>query len=234
MTSLCARISAMCFYNRVIRKTVSGTIISLRLTAAQLYRADLQPNNDVTRLAKDLIERLVALESSGLASVGLQYTTNICNAVIGVADISRLRNHLEGPSTHSDEIHEEDLKRSMPAAAAAVGNIRILGTLTSTVEEMLRPSQNVFPNALSAAVASDQREVVTWILQALPRHGLSAARAEQHEIGAALQVAVRKHRTSIGDTLLDYLISEPELYPGDASMEQLVLSMATWSSFLGS
>ena len=118
------------------------------------------------------MERLLVLEGSGLDSVRLQYTADICNAMTGFIYLKTLIWYMKDPSRTWDGISGGTVQSCLPAAASAVGNVNLFRGLTSRVAKTFDANSWLYPRALSAAVATDQTEMVTWLLQQLRGEGI--------------------------------------------------------------
>jgi hypothetical protein len=139
-----------------------------------------------------------------------QYMIGICNAMMALGP-EVLREFLTGRK----RLNTEDLWLSRdlkPSLAAAVGDLDMLrGSLLLT--DLLPPHCGMFPNALEASIAADQKETLHVILDWLVtnvrgKHETGSwdeMRGATRTITDALRVAVKLHKTETADQLLKFL-----------------------------
>jgi len=139
-----------------------------------------------------------------------RYKFDVCNAMTAL-DPKKLRNYLTGEAI-PEMLHLWCLHDLTPSLAAAVGNVEVLRD-TLTLGHLLPPHCALFPNALDAAVASNQlvaiKVVLDWIagnVKDKSEYGSwDQMRTAARVLTRALLVAVRLHKTLAGNMILDFL-----------------------------
>jgi hypothetical protein len=180
----------------------------------------------ITTRLKQLLELLLEREGSGLDSVRQQYSADLCTAVSGIKDPECFICIQTGVSmdTQSPEDFKNALENCLPAAAAAVGNVSLLQTLTwlYDAKTMLGGSHRNLPRAFNVAVASDQTEVVTRMLEN-PRGRKTWDRVSvRSHLVQALQIAVGTFNQTMGNIILDYLFVNDARRPTLGQLKNIV------------
>jgi hypothetical protein len=180
-------------------------------------------SNDVatTRL-KQLLELLLEREGSGLDTVREQYSADLCKAISGDKQpewFIRMQTGVKTCGTWSN-LSSAALEGYLPAAAAAVGNISLLQKRVSSYDanNLLGGDSRVFPKALNAAVASNQTEMVTWMLGNVRGRDTEDVR---YRVVEALQVATRSFHQDTSTVILGYLAKD-EWRPTLGNLKEVV------------
>jgi hypothetical protein len=134
---------------------------------ASLHRRFATSKNDVTIFLKNLMDALVFLDNSKSATARQRYTYDLCHAVAGITYSRPVVFYMALPDSYSGG--NWPFQGAIVAAAAAVGNIDLLQILTSSWKDLSKRDVLFLPNALCAAVASNQVEAVQWMLRYPPR-----------------------------------------------------------------
>lgn len=136
-----------------------------------------------------------------------RYTKDICNAFTGLVYPKLLEWAMAGIHSGLNQLNTKNIQCFMPDGAAAIGNLALLQNLVPTVADHISAPSFWFPGLLSATVANNQLNIVMYILKQLSQGGILDLQNAHTEVGAALQIAVHKHRTEAGNMILDSLFS---------------------------
>jgi hypothetical protein len=173
-------------------------------TAAPAYNRRLTTSkDDVSKFLTELTDALVLLEGFKSAMIRKRYTHDICHALAGITYLKPVIFYTTLSDRYSGDI--QPVQGAVAAGAAAVGNVDMLRMLTSAAGDLFRISL-VFPNALCAAVATSQDQVLRWMLQYLKSAGTEVSvPGALKAVGDALSVAVRTYQKDMGHMIIKYL-----------------------------
>lgn len=137
----------------------------------------------------------------------LQYTQNLCDTVKAIS----FKKFMSLVASHRNSNAFPPIMQ--PIARAAIGDIIVVHLAYSLVKDTTSVGISFPPNALQAAVAANQVDVVLKILNLLakriPGEGKPGKWTEMHPIGkaivGALRVAVRTSRNDLGLLICNFL-----------------------------
>lgn len=164
----------------------------------------------VTGIVDMLVDRSVQSDTDNRETLRTLHVQQICNA------FRAAKTHFVYTFLMTElEIMECDHQRLLPAAAAAVGDVKIFLDNISNVSQIFAVHHTYFPNALDAAVAAGQTEMVKTILWYAVNNtrgpwitgNWKEMRITSMALFRALQVAIQFHQSEIGH-LIAYTLSE--------------------------
>ncbi|KAF2877129.1 hypothetical protein BDV95DRAFT_139136 [Massariosphaeria phaeospora] len=193
----------------------------LRHGGAILRSRVLQTHRHASNMAvftRRLIDAIVSLEGSGLASLRQQYTADICNALACVRNY-RLYAHVWQPEIPMEQVAQDRLiSEGLPAAAAAIGNIELFTKLqpAGVTLSILTWNHVFLPNALFAAVGSGKSSMVRFLLDHVSRIIRKDSKTGKwlslDELAECLEndilVAIRSHHNDLGVMMFDFLLEQ--------------------------
>lgn len=150
---------------------------------------------------------------SQFENLRFQYTLQISNSLMAI-DSELLHEYLTRRKT-LDVFQPCLLADIRPAIAAALGDSSILLRSTISYQDLVSTSCELFPNALNAAVASGQTEVLSVALKYITDNVKGKPQAENWDdmrlaarsIGQALRTVIRLHKNDAGRMMFDWLYS---------------------------
>ncbi len=181
----------------------SGVLLQKRLSS---------PTLGISLFIRQLVNTLLKLSDPNSETLRDHYTERICNAFSGLSSC---------PWSITDRIETSDttlfettyIPMALPAAAAAIGNIKMFQAVVSSEKEIFDGFRDIFPNALRAAVANNEQEIVQIILDRTISKEILTIRF-LGELEIALRVAARTGRTEIGNTIIEFLVTKfPDQLP---------------------
>jgi len=139
-----------------------------------------------------------------------QYKSDICNALMAL-DLEDLQGYLTG-SKKALALGIWSPKDLLPSLAAAAGNLGLLKN-NLYVPNLLPPNCELFPNALGAAIATNQIKSLQIILDCIFTNtkgkdksgSWEEMRSAARMIGSALRLAVLLHKTNAGRVIFSFL-----------------------------
>lgn len=179
----------------------------------------------MAEIIRRLIDALFEIKKPETDTIRFRYTRDICRAVVASGgDWGRAL--CLCPQEHFDwrQILQFDIQKtpnvqaSMPAAAAATGDLGLFRSLVRTVDDVFCFDRSLIPDAFSAAVANGQLTVVRWILESTMLSNIKDLTRSQH-LERALGLAAHRFQNGVAITLVDAICSAT----GDAWADYWIL-----------
>jgi hypothetical protein len=172
----------------------------------------------MVELIRTLVDAIVETKSLDSGRNRAEYTANICHAFLAL-DPQEVHDYLVGVkniNTSAQMWSSQDIPSSV---ASAIGDLETLRNRVHSLSEVFNQWYDWFPNALNAAVACGQTEVlqfqldcITHTIQGLPKAGdWTSMRMIARKIGDALSIAIRLHRNVAAHMIFDYFESNNKL-----------------------
>ena len=196
------------YFVRLLYTQVLCYKVTRRLDPNSRNLADHRLVEGLSKTVKRLMPRQSTLSNDAVQYLRSQYARKVCDALRSIG--YKRYEELVSPTYKYDKAFLDSM---LPIARAAIGNKKVLRLVSSSLKDATSCRKTVLPNILEAAVAAGQKDLVVEMLETYTATGgldksKINTRAERRTVadamGAALRVAARLSRNSIGFQIIDF------------------------------